>query len=185
MESVMRNKESTEALIALCNDFKERTGKEDIVLVEIGSYMGESSVIFAQQFPKGKIICIDPWISGYDENDSASCSNFNDVEFIFDLTTAKHSNITKIKGYSLDYIENCDICYLDGCHQYESVKKDIGHWLPQVKYAISGHDYVKDEAVLAIHPHIKGVGIAIDEILGEPDKVFGIDGNWIKYVNNE
>ena len=37
---------------------------ENLTLVEIGSYMGESMEIFAQSGKFSKIICIDPWTNG-------------------------------------------------------------------------------------------------------------------------
>ena len=40
------------------------------MLVEIGSYMGESAVLFAQSGKFKKIVCVDPWtdIPGHGDN---------------------------------------------------------------------------------------------------------------------
>lgn len=179
LKIVMRPHSSEIELIKFCEDIKSIIGEEPTI-VELGSYMGESSMIFSNFFPKGKIICIDSWEGGFDDKDSASHANYIDVEEQFDIRQSMCKNITKIKGYSTDYNIECDIVYIDACHKYECVKNDIIHWLPLTKKIISGHDYNTDDFI-RIHPHIAGVKIAVNEILGSPDKIFG-DGSWYKKI---
>jgi hypothetical protein len=78
-------------------------------------------------------------------------------------------------------IVECDAVYIDGLHTYEGVKNDIIHWLPQTKKVICGHDYYEDEEFLKIHPHVAGVKVAVDEMLGKPDKIYS-DGSWLKWI---
>lgn len=170
----------TQGLKDLCIAIDERIGGK-ITLVEIGSFMGESAEIFVEEFPNAKIFCIDPWLAGYDEKDSASSFDFADVEQQFDLRTKRFENIFKIKGFSTDYFKNCDVVYIDGLHTYEGVKADILHWFPQTKKVICGHDYYTDPEILKVHPHIEGVRKAVDEILGEPDLIFK-DSSWLKWI---
>lgn len=180
LKTVMRDSVGIKGLKDMCLAIDEKIGGK-ITIIEIGSYMGESSAIFAEEFPYGKIICIDPWKAGYDDNDTTSNSNFTEVEQQFDLRTMEYENIFKLKGNSLDYYKNCDVVYIDGAHNEEAIKKDILHWLPQTKHIISGHDYYNDEEFLKAHPHIKDVKKTVDEILGIPDKIF-IDGSWLKFL---
>jgi hypothetical protein len=161
----------------LCYYIKNNIGPVKNI-VEIGSYMGESAAIFAQEFPDTNIICIDPWEGNYDELDSASSTDFVDVENQFDMRATRYPNITKLKGYSTDYKISCDIVYIDGCHTYECVKEDILHWQKLASKAICGHDYFLDERALVVHKHIAGVRKAVDEILNKPDAVFP-DTSWI------
>jgi len=179
LKTIMRPLESEKELRRFCSDLKDIVG-ESPTIVELGSYMGESSIIFAQEFPKGKIICIDSWEGGFDDNDSASRANYNEVESQFDLRLSMCKNITKIKGYSTDYNIECDVVYIDACHKYECVKNDILHWQPLTKQVISGHDYNTEEFI-KIHPHIAGVKIAVNEFLGTPEKIYG-DGSWYKRI---
>jgi hypothetical protein len=179
LKTVMRPLGSEKELRLFCSDLKEIVG-ESPTIVELGSYMGESSVIFSQEFPKGKIICIDSWEGGFDNNDSASHANYIDVEEQFDLRLSKYDNITKIKGDSTDYSIKCDVVYIDACHKYECVKNDILHWLPLTKKVISGHDYNTEEFIKK-HPHIAGVKVAVNEFLGQPEKTYG-DGTWYKKI---
>ncbi len=180
LQSVMRDENGLQGLRDLCNDIKNKIGKNNLSIVEIGSYMGESTEVFAQEFSYGKVYAIDPFEGGFDEKDSCSNADYKKVEEQFDLRTKKYDNIYKVKGYSTDYYIDCDVVYLDGRHFYQGVKEDILHWLPQTKYVICGHDFTTDEQVLEIHPHIKGVAEAVLEILGNPDKVFS-DTSWIHY----
>jgi hypothetical protein len=177
LKVVMRPYESEHELRLFCQELKKTLG-DSPTIVELGSYMGESSLIFSQEFPNGKIICIDSWEGGFDESDSASHADYIDVEKQFDLRLSSVNNITKLKGYSTDFTIECDMVYIDACHKYECVMNDIKHWNPLTKKVISGHDYNTDEFI-RIHPHIAGVKVAINESLGTPDKIFG-DGSWFK-----
>lgn len=180
LKTQMRGQSAIQALINLCNDVRNIIG-DSPTIVELGSYMGESSLVFAQQFPKGKIICIDPWIGGFDDEDSCSHANYVDVEKQFDLRQKLVTNIEKLKGFSTDYKIDCDMVYIDACHKYECVKDDINHWLPLTKLVMSGHDYIEDELTINTYPHLKGVKVAIDEVLGKPDNTY-TDGSWYKKI---
>jgi hypothetical protein len=179
LKVVMRPMDSETELRRFCKDIKEIVG-ESPTIVELGSYMGESSLIFSQEFPKGKIVCIDSWEGGFDESDSCSNVDYNEVETQFDLRMSLVDNITKIKGYSTDFNFECDVVYIDACHKYECVINDINHWKPMTKKILSGHDYNTDEFI-KIHPHIAGVKIAVNELLDVPDKIYG-DGSWFKII---
>ena len=163
-----------------CHELREIVG-ESPTIVELGSYMGESSLIFAEEFPNGKIICVDSWEGGFDDSDSCSNVDYSDVERQFDLRMSMVDNITKIKGLSTSVGIECDLVYIDACHKYECVKDDIHHWLPLVSKVISGHDYYLDLGFINNHPHIKGVRQAVDEILDKPTMVFN-DGSWFKII---
>lgn len=162
----------------LCNELKPILGDKPTI-VELGSYMGESSLIFAEEFPGGIIYCIDSWEGGFDDSDSCSSVNYLDVESQFDLRASSVNNIKKIKSLSTDNSIICDMVYIDACHKYECVKQDIEFWLPITKKVISGHDYYDSEEFLKYHPHVAGVKRAILDSLGTPDKLF-IDGSWYK-----
>ena len=149
-------------------------------IVELGSYMGESSLIFAEEFPNGKIICVDSWEGGFDDSDSCSNVDYSDVEKQFDLRMNMVNNITKIKGLSTSVEIECNLVYIDACHKYECVKNDIIHWLPLTKQIISGHDYNTDEFI-QYHPHIAGVKRAVNELLGPPTNIYQ-DGSWFKII---
>lgn len=180
LKTIMRPEKSSTALREFCNEVRQYIG-DTPTIVELGSYMGESSLIFAEEFPNGKIICVDSWVGGFDESDTCSRENYLEVEEQFDIRLNMVNNITKIKGLSNSVQIECDLVYIDACHKYECVKEDIKHWLPLTKKIISGHDYCLDDEFLKKHQHISGVKIAINEMIGEPDNVFG-DMSWYKVI---
>jgi hypothetical protein len=172
LKTYMRPEHGKIGLIEMCQDIKSHLSTDKIVIVEIGSYMGESAEIFAQQFPNATIYCVDPFANGYDESDIASTADYLDVEQQFDLRTKQYSNIFKIKDFSKNVFIETDVVYIDGCHKYECIIEDIQHWLPQTKSIISGHDYYENGAWI-------GVKTAVNELLSIPDKTYS-DGSWLK-----
>jgi hypothetical protein len=174
----MRPQESEDELRKFCQEVKKYIG-DSPVIVELGSYVGESALIFAQEFPKGTIHCVDSWVGNFDGNDVCSTDDYVYVESQFDLRVNKVINIVKHKCLSTAISIECDMVYIDACHSYECVKADINHWLPITKILMSGHDYYHDDEFLLRNPHIAGVSVAIDEILGKPDQTFA-EGSWFK-----
>ena len=161
----MRDQTYTQGLIDLINYIRQYRKPEEMSMIEIGSYAGESTKIFAENFKQ--VISIDPVTNDYDPI-VITC------QFI-----KKHSNIKHIRMTSDDAInelkdEKFDFVYIDGLHTYEQIKKDITHYLPLLNKdaLIGGHDY---------HLNWYGVVRGINEILGEPDTTF-MDTSWIKKI---
>jgi len=140
------------------------------VMAEIGSYVGDSTGIFAQSALQ--VHCVDPWENGYDENDPSSYKfDMSIIEAQFDALADEYYNIVKHKAYSVDGAKNFDdqyfdMVYIDGLHTYDGVIDDINAWFDKVKDDgwICGHDYG--------HKLVPGVKQAIDELLGEPKARF-------------
>ena len=174
----MRDQEGTEGLLDL---IKELGDNSDKTMIEIGSFVGESTVLFAQSF--GSVTAIDPFMEGYDDKDPTSnLFEFDNVYETYLDRVTKHSNVQTLVMTSNEACEvlkfnEFDFIYIDGLHTYEGVKTDITNYLPLVKKGgvIGGHDYT-DKI-----PHLVGVYEAVNEMFGTPDKVFK-DNSWIKYV---
>ena len=148
-------------LINYINQFKHST---ELTMVEIGSYTGESTVIFANYFKQ--VISIDPYVDNYDVNDIA-CKHvaLQKVYEQFVHNTHSFSNIKHIRKFSdqavLDFEpESVDFVYIDGNHQYEFVKKDIENYYKIIKPNgfLGGHDYKYE----AIKNAIKDTIITVD-----------------------
>jgi predicted O-methyltransferase YrrM len=174
----MRDQVSTEGLLDL---IKELGDNSDKTMIEIGSFVGESTVLFAQSFKK--VIAIDPFEADYDPQDPTSyLFEFDNVYQTYLDRITVYSNIETIVDTSDNAVKELvgkefDFIYIDGLHTYEGVKNDIKNFLPLVKKGgvIGGHDYTNRI------PHLVGVYEAVNEMFGQPDKVFG-DNSWIKYV---
>lgn len=157
----------------------DQTYLDKIVMIEVGSYAGESADIFASTGKVKTLYCIDPWKSGYDSRDIASSSDFAEVESEFDRVAKKHGDIiVKFKGTLEQFIEKNpevkpDVIYIDACHTYEAVKQDIQNAMSLKPEFIGGHDYCDGWS---------GVKRAINERFGAPDKTF-FDESWIVKTN--
>ena len=102
---------------------------ENLTLVELGSFMGESMEIFASSNKFKKIYCVDPWKNGYDNTDFSSNLTEN-AETIFDDRHKNFNFVTKLKmtgDEAVKLFENksIDMVYIDALHTPDAVKKDI------------------------------------------------------------
>ena len=174
----MRDATGTEGLLDLIKELGDNSNK---TMIEIGSFVGESTVLFAQHFKE--VIAIDSFEAGYDPLDPTSyLFEFKNVYETYLDRTGDHQNIQTIVSTSdaaVDFLKGpkYDFVYIDGLHTYEGVKTDIINYLPLVKEGgvIGGHDYTMQ------HKHLEGVYNAVNEMFGAPDKVFK-DNSWIKYI---
>lgn len=150
-------------------------------MIEIGSYMGESTMLFASSQLFNKIYAIDPYI-GDEPFNSLSEITWKDVKEQFNINTRFFNNIELIQEYSQYTVskfedKSIDFIYIDANHTYESVKNDLQLYLPKLKSnsVIAGHDYCD----------IKWPGVikAVNEVLGKPNKVYQ-DSSWI-YVKKD
>lgn len=153
----------------------EWTKLDSIVLVEVGSYAGQSAELFVQTGKVKQIWCIDPWQPGYDCTDEASSSDFTEVEQAFGQMMARHPTVVhKFKGTLQEFVKHfpqvCpDIVYIDAMHQYEPCRADINSALKLCPGYVAGHDYSAGWS---------GVMKAVDEVFAKPDHVF-VDSSWI------
>ena len=174
-KATCRSVEYTEGLKELINHLDT-----DIkVMVEIGSYQGESTAIFAKNITTlEKLYAVDPWQNGYDEKDV--CSEEYDMSIVesnFDIRTKEYDVINKMKMTSLEFVDSIedgslDFVYIDGLHTYDTCNTDIQNWISKVKKGgyIGGHDY--------LYRCFKGVVRAVDENFGKPDITFK-DTSWL------
>ena len=145
-------------------------------LLEIGSYKGESTSIFASSGLFKDIYCMEPF-----EGNEIALDELNDtwdqVKKEFFTNTRHWDNINLIQDFSFNQVDNFpdllfDVIYIDASHTYEDIKEDIKMYLPKCKYIIGGHDY---------GDQYPGVKKAVDEIFESPDLLL-CDGSWFKVV---
>jgi len=164
--------------------------QQGMKMIEIGSYMGESTALFAMSGMFGEIHAIDP----HDGVEDFNVKHFHTWETVadeFKINTRHWDHIKHYKDYSYNVIDQFedgeyDVIYIDGAHDYDSVLQDIELYYPKIKSGglICGHDYMMpmlDEETLEVtwhdSPH-PGVNQAIHELLGEPDYKFS-DSSWM------
>lgn len=175
---IMRDELYTEGLRDMIRYVNSFSPTSDMDMIEIGSYAGESTVIFAENFRT--VTAIDPYLNDYDTDDiTCQFMKLTDVYSVFLDATAKCTNISLLKETSDAAIsvlqgQRFDVIYIDGMHTYAQIKKDINNYYQLVKPGgfICGHDY---------HHNYQGVVDGILETLGYPDKLFK-DTSWIKRI---
>tara|TARA_B100000123_G_C25692764_1_gene411604 strand:- start:114 stop:686 length:573 start_codon:yes stop_codon:yes gene_type:complete len=154
--------------------FKSRN---DLKMIEIGSYMGESSSLFASSGMFKEIHCIEPFHQNEDANDDLGYT-WDDKKKEFETNTRMFDNIILHEDFSFNVEHKFkdgtfDFVYVDGEHDYESVERDIKLYLPKLKplSLFGGHDYHVGFQVIE----------AVNNLFGKPDDIFG-DTSWIKKV---
>lgn len=102
-------------------------------MVEIGSFRGDSTKIWAEHFKK--IYAIDPWLP--ETTEFIGDGSVEEVEAAFQKVAEAHKNITPMKmtseeAFKLwkddDSYPDLLFAYIDGDHSYEACRNDILAW---------------------------------------------------------
>lgn len=169
---VMRTGASKAGLKSMCEYINSVTPMSMFTIAEVGVFLGDSTEVFLEYVKE--IYCIDPWESGH-----GGISDTVNMNLVYDKFMDEFGNNKKLVVLRMPSLAAAraidvkfDMVYIDGLHDYESVKSDIHYWRPHIKPGgwIAGHDY---------HKRFKGVIEAVNEQLGNPDKTF-VDMSWVK-----
>lgn len=152
-------------------------GKGNLKMMEMGSYRGESTFIWASSGQFSEIVAVDPFEGETDNKNEYFDDDWSTVKRDFWTNTRNFNNIKLVQDYNYNVINNYpdeyfDFIYIDASHDYESVKRDIQISLPKIKKGglIGGHDYEETWS---------GVIEAVNEIFGKPHQTF-MDESWVK-----
>jgi hypothetical protein len=139
------------------HDLCRRLVDKDSIVVEIGSFSGQSTCIFAKYAKK--VYAIDPWDDGFLHRGeragvTRSFGTKNNpfpmrlAEIAFDKQVRGFKNIIKLKGRSEDWQDffprrSVDLVYIDSIHTYRSTFNAIRQYESKVKIGkwIAGHDF--------------------------------------------
>jgi len=165
-------------LIHMLNDLRNRLN-ENSKMIEIGSHMGESTMLFASTQLFSEIHAIEPF-NGEEEFNKLFDYSWDYIQKEFQKNIRYHKDIINLhKGYSWELADkfednSIDFIYIDGQHTYDDVARDLNLYLPKLKRGgiLGGHDYV------GAWP---GVVRAVTEEIGTPDHVFE-DTSWFKVI---
>jgi len=136
-------------------------------MIEIGSYTGESTSMFAASGFFKEIYAID----------CSMGAEFKHKLEEFEINTRLFDNIKLTKDFSHNVVndfadDSIDFIYIDGDHSFEYVFNEINLYKPKIKKSgiISGHDYNLPEVRDAVH-----------KALGTPDVTFR-DNSWVFHL---
>ena len=181
---LQRPEETHKFLIEGLKNLCDKYLKPNSVIVEIGSYAGESAEIFLESGKVSKIICIDPWENGYDNSDESSYkAPMSFVESIFDKKTSRFGDkVLKLKmtaeeAHSSIEDGSVDLIYLDGEHTYEANERYLNLYNSKLKSDgfMCGHDWGYGELGKTGHSQTEAVRLFFDS---EPIDVFP-DNSWV------
>jgi predicted O-methyltransferase YrrM len=144
---IMRTTEEREGLIDMINWLNTIRPTSEMRMIEIGSYVGESTLMFAENFKE--VISVDPFVNDYDLNDMAcSYAPFDKVYQQFLRNTLPIHNIKSIRDTSQNALsilkeQDWDLVYIDGLHTLEVVWFDIENYKTLINPTgfLCGHDY--------------------------------------------
>lgn len=136
-----------------------RQAKSHHLIVEIGSYMGRSTVAIGANTP-GKVYAVDDFIGPRDKQlmklpvFELFCNNNYEL-----INAGKVVPVAlKHEDYKPDF--NPDMVFIDGDHSYESVKRDVSYWYDKAASGalVCGHDITfpqVKQAVSEVIPNYK------------------------------
>ena len=144
---VMRTPEQREGLEQMIEWINNVTPTSKMRMIEIGSYVGESTLMFAKNFKE--VVSVDPYINDYDLSDLAcSYAPFDVVYAEFLKNTLPLPNVKSIRDTSTNAFpilnqQQWDMVYIDGLHTVDGVYYDITHYKTIIKPGgfVCGHDY--------------------------------------------
>jgi predicted O-methyltransferase YrrM len=150
------------------------------LLVEIGSFAGESTELFLASGRVGLMVCVDLWSETVDTFPASS--HMAAAERAFDRRTGGRG-VLKVKRASVDAARLfadgfADAIYLDGDHRYGSVLADLAAWRGKVRAGgiIAGHDWWMPEVRRAV----------FESFARPPDAIYGDgvkgEGTWVYRV---
>lgn len=160
---------------------------KDSICVEIGSYIGTSANALLRG-GAGHVYCIDLWSGGpvYSEDNTNNKQSWEISPEIgkiilgkFIQNTSFLTHITPLIGDSLWWAEHwpfkVDLIFIDGNHEYESVKTDIEAWWPNLKIGglLCGHDFCETYPgvmkAVSIFPNVEISGASIWSVKKQKD----------------
>ena len=124
------------------------TPTSEMRMIEIGSYVGESTLIFSKNFKE--VVSVDPYVNYDVDFDfiSNGYASFDKVYAEFLKNTLSIPNIKSIRDTSENAFpilnqQQWDMVYIDGLHTVDGVYYDIMHYKSIIKPGgfVCGHDY--------------------------------------------
>lgn len=139
------------------------------VIVEIGSWMGKSTIwlgLGSKAGKKVKVYAVDPHARGFEHKKFSVGSTFREFKKNIDgagVDDVVVPIISTSEEASKKFRKPVELVFIDGAHEYEHVKKDFELWFPKVI----------DGGIVAFHDTIgrSGPRILVDKLLFYSNKL--------------
>lgn len=142
---------------------------EHTSILEIGCYQGRSTRALGDN-TEGFVVTVDDFYGPRDLPQTEEGREKNYLNFVTNMKDLLISSKVRLAKISYDQIESdtflCDfcpdMCFIDGDHSYESVKRDITYWKSKMMVGglISGHDASYPPVAQAVGELLQNVEIA-------------------------
>ena len=160
----------------------------DITMAEVGSYAGESTLMFLKSGKVKKLYAIDPWKNKLDGEITGTKEFIDRVNYVYsNIKWAEDSFDVRIKPYedivvkmkmtfkeAQDDLPQLDFIYIDGDHRFDAVCEDIVNALRILKKGgiLAGHDYNCEGSEVVD---------AVKNTIGSPDREYR-DTSFLKFI---
>jgi len=161
---------------------QKKFGQQRIRGIEIGVQRGDNALSIYESLQFRRLFLVDIWESyqiadKYKEGEF-KIANFGNFYPIVINRFGKKTDVTILKETSIEASKRFpkrffDFIYIDACHSYEALRKDIENWFPKIKIGgvFGGHDYRRKE-----YPGVKRV---VNEFIeGGQYKLYQEDSDW-------
>ena len=155
-------------------------------IAEVGSWTGESALIFLASTNVRSLIMVEPFdpalcqsVLTHPHHKGTTCEHARAL--VQQDVLDRYPNARLFQMPSVQAAERLagwqfDMVYIDGCHEEWAVRQDIEAWKPLIKPGgmLAGHDWRNGRTY-------RGVTRAVRALLGEPDRAFQ-DSTWVKQL---
>ena len=142
-------------------------------IIEIGSWCGRSTYCLLTGC-KGTVYAIDTFLGSPDEPHWQAYARDAKVYEQFLSNVGKFPNLRTLKmttQEAIAHVPMVDMVFIDGCHGYEDMKRDLALYGPKARLLLCGHDYT--------NPNTPGVSQAVNEYVG--DDIKGLGSIWYQW----
>lgn len=152
---------------------------DNAIFVEVGSWQGKSSCFMGVEIITSRknlqLHCVDTWEGSAEHQDKEIVQRGMLYDTFLQNIEPVKSVIKPVRKTSfqasMDYEDNSIAAvFLDGSHDYESVKLDISCWYPRIQPGgvLAGHDHTWPGVVKAVNEFLDATHLAL-HIIGFED----------------
>ena len=167
-----------QVLAALLQELRDRRGGGELLLVEVGVFVGQLSKFILEHTDFVQLVGVDPYL--HDDESRRTFPGHYATELNPDQALHQASRLyesfgkramllptTSAKAAESVPDESVDVVFIDGCHLYSCVKTDLEAWLPKlrkdVEVLVAGHDFSPQwpGVVRAVHEQRAGQEVTL------------------------
>ncbi len=152
------------------------------LIVEIGAYMGKSTVALASGMPETcHLVSIDPWVLGPQSKPDQGYETIETLLTYRENIKPYEQNITQIIGWPYNIAKwwggDIDLLFVDATKRYSSILSIWKAFFPHCVGRVASHDYVTDKTSDQYYP---GVHRALQEVVFPyvTDEQHHVDFTW-------